>query len=276
MTPLLHAAAEGHTQCVSALLSCGALPDTPSPEGFTPLLLAAWGGHASGVVLLLAAGALAEPPALKPPRSNARSTAPASASAVAEWTPLLVAAQEGSLESVTALLAHGATVDRADPEGSTALMFACQGAHVAVLRLLLHSGASVQLRDAEGATALHSAVYGAQSCGRFLAACVGEDAVECVRLLLAAGADPGAKAAGGQTPAGMAAEAGGAVGVQLRRAMATAASRGAKPSGAEGWSLGAVENSGSEVSNVAEPGRVPGSPRRRFAPSQRAIPSLDL
>jgi hypothetical protein len=57
LTPLLQAAAAGHTVVMELLLRAGADPDLASTEGWTPLHKAVANGHADAVTVLLNAGA---------------------------------------------------------------------------------------------------------------------------------------------------------------------------------------------------------------------------
>jgi ankyrin repeat protein len=90
-------------------------------------------------------------------------------------TPLLFAARSGDVESARLLIAGGARVDDALPDGMTALVLAAHSGHQQVGRLLLDKGADP---DASGVgyTALHAAVL--------------RGGVDLVKALLAHGANP--------------------------------------------------------------------------------------
>lgn len=60
-----------------------------------------------------------------------------------QWTPLHMAAQDGSEWAVRSLLANGANVMDCDDLGHTALHIAAESGHEAVVRLLLDKGADV-------------------------------------------------------------------------------------------------------------------------------------
>ncbi len=92
------------------------------------------------------------------------------------WTALHMAASEGRLEVVQALIAYGVNPDirsgvlQRDGDwlswdcGETPLMIASRRGHEAVVRALLAAGSDVQAEDAYGGTALHSSVL-SDSCG---------------------------------------------------------------------------------------------------------------
>lgn len=71
------------------------------------------------------------------------------------WTPLQLAAAEGTLSSVRALIRAGANVDAADRYGETPLMLA--RCYPDKIELLLAAGADPSIRDAVGCNALDHA-----------------------------------------------------------------------------------------------------------------------
>lgn len=91
-------------------------------------------------------------------------------------TPLVLAVEGGNLEIVNALIAAGADVNHALPEGETVLMTAARTGNVAVLEALLRRDARLEVRDGfYGETALIWATAA--------------DHGGAVRALLGAGAD---------------------------------------------------------------------------------------
>jgi ankyrin repeat protein len=69
-------------------------------------------------------------------------------------TPLMYAAEVGTMELLRALLAAGADVNAQDAEGRTALMYASDHCYTDSVRLLVETGADVTLKDTNGHTAL--------------------------------------------------------------------------------------------------------------------------
>ena len=93
-------------------------------------------------------------------------------------TPLLFAARVGDVESARILIAAGAEVNDALPDGTSALVEAAHSGHEALGALLLDKGADPNAADA-GYTALHAAVL--------------RGGLDLVRALLAHGANPNAR-----------------------------------------------------------------------------------
>lgn len=97
-------------------------------------------------------------------------------------TPLMLAAQCGTAGTVRELLAQGQDPATTDPKGHTALIFAVMRPSAEVVAALLEApGTPLAARCEQGATALHLAAF---TCHEAEA-----EAVEVLRLLLAAGAD---------------------------------------------------------------------------------------
>lgn len=70
------------------------------------------------------------------------------------YPPLLVAAEQGDVATVTVLLQHKAKVNAASAEGSTALHKAAWNGHKKVVEVLLRAGASAKVKNKAGKTAL--------------------------------------------------------------------------------------------------------------------------
>lgn len=212
VTALSLAAVNGSAEVVQQLLNAGAEPNIARTSGETPLMTAARVGNLEVVRLLLTAGAdpNATEGALKQtalmlaivenhvPVVRLLLEVGGSATArTANWfTPLLFAAQQGNLDAARLLLAAGADVNEAAPDGiggntnasarfvadteAAALLVAIDSGHPEMALFLLERGADPN-HDGAGRTALHAAVQ--------------RKMPEVVGALLARGADPNARLA---------------------------------------------------------------------------------
>jgi len=106
-------------------------------------------------------------------------------------TPLMMAALKAEVDAASALVAHGAAVQK---DGWSPLHYAATGGSAAIVRLLLSKGAALEARSPNGSTPL------------MMAARYGNE--EAVDALLAAGADRSAKNDLGMDAAAFAASAG--------------------------------------------------------------------
>jgi uncharacterized protein len=128
-TALHWAAHRNDLETVDQLIRLGANVNAANDLGVMPLSLACLNRNAAIVEKLLAAGA------------NPNAT-------MAGETALMTAARTGSVESVRALLVHGADVNAKEPtRGQTALMWAAAERHPDVVRVLIEAGADVQTRS---------------------------------------------------------------------------------------------------------------------------------
>ncbi len=218
LTPLLFAAREGCVDCARILLDNGAKIDTTDPDGISPVLIATINGHYDAAVFLLGKGA--------DPNLADRTGRTALFSAVDFHTmpvsnrpsPKDTDSEESSLNLITTLLAKGANVnaqlknqqpyrtklDRGDDTmlttGTTPLLRAAKADDTEVVRLLLEKGADPKLATRAGITPLMAAAgLGTKeedTTGRFKTE---SDAIESIKLLLAAGMDINAANGQGQT-----------------------------------------------------------------------------
>ena len=106
-------------------------------------------------------------------------------------TPLMMAALKAEVDAATALVAHGAAVNK---DGWSPLHYAATGGSAAIVKLLLSKGAALEARSPNGTTPL------------MMAARYGNE--EAVDALLAAGADRTAKNDLGMDASAFAASAG--------------------------------------------------------------------
>jgi ankyrin repeat protein len=106
-------------------------------------------------------------------------------------TPLMMAALKAEVDAATALVAHGAAVQK---DGWSPLHYAATGGSAAIVRLLLSKGATLEARSPNGTTPL------------MMAARYGNE--EAVDALLAAGADRTARNDLGMDASAFAASAG--------------------------------------------------------------------
>ena len=176
-TLLMAAVRAGETDAVQLLLDRGAQVNAVEPElGHTPLMYAARGDHATIVRLLIARGAAIEArtrtatkPAARPPGAGGgshgvgivRGGVPPQGEqqpTPGGMTPLLLAARDGRVASVEALIAAKADVNAADPNGMTPLLLALTNNQLDVARLLVDKGADVKAADWYGRTPLWAAV----------------------------------------------------------------------------------------------------------------------
>lgn len=230
-TPMSEAAVAANVAVLEALLDGGADVDSPNADGQTSLMVVARGGSTAAASLLIERGAdvnareqrkgqtalmwavaQSYPEMVKllldrGAEVDARSTAN-------EWermvtaeprqknlmsggfTPLLYAARQGCLECAQHLVAAGAEIDLADPDGVTPLLSALLNAHFDTAKYLLEAGANVNKWDFWGRTPLYAAVdfntlpHGGRPDRPSL-----DDttALAMIDLLLAAGANPNAQ-----------------------------------------------------------------------------------
>lgn len=146
-TPLMRAAAAGHTAAVQALLDSGAAAvDAGDSEGATALLMAAQAGAADTVAALLAGGATAD-------AAGRQGIAPVHAAAAA-----------GHEAVMRVLAAHGAWLNAwAGGRGDQPLHLAAAAGHEAVIRALLDCSADPRAINADGCTAVHAAAAAGQA-----------------------------------------------------------------------------------------------------------------
>ena len=173
----MHAAMNGHLDCVRLLIGRGADVHKRSVSGSTAAHYAAFGGHTEVLLALFDAGV-----AVDVTNSDA------------QMTPLMCACVNGHTQCVLSLLRHGADVHKAASDDITAAHYAAYGGNREVLLAILDAGVAVDVTDSDLMTPL------------MYAACSGK--LECLLLLMERGADVHHHRADGRTAAHYAAERG--------------------------------------------------------------------
>lgn len=192
-TALYQAAREGRLPVMRVLLDAGASPHSEREYGSTPLDAAVAGGNRDAVTMLLDAGAKLD-------------------GISDNGSPLRSAVSHGKSDMLSYLLSKGAKVNLRDKQGRQVIHDAALRGDPAILEVLLNAGADVSAADNMGETPLFSTVTfnetprKVESLKRLLAAGARVDAVashgrtalheaawndnaDCIRVLLAAGAD---------------------------------------------------------------------------------------
>ena len=113
------------------------------------------------------------------------------------WTPLMFAARQGSLDATRTLIEAHADINATDPDGTTALVLAIINGHYDTAALLTEHGADPNIADTTGMAALYAAVdmntlgeiYGRP--GRPSTSKM--SALDLMKVLLAHGAKPNAQ-----------------------------------------------------------------------------------
>jgi uncharacterized protein len=159
---LLDAAEGGDRVAALRLLSKGANPNTPGPDGTTAVMYAAANDDVELVRALIRAGA------------NVKLKNQLGTSAITE------AAIIGSAPIIDALLKAGADANTKNPEGETPLMAVARSGNVAAARLLVEARADVNAKE----------TFGGQSALMWAAA---QSQAEMVKFLAANGADLNAR-----------------------------------------------------------------------------------
>jgi uncharacterized protein len=160
--PLLDAAERGDRAAVARLLTKGANPNTPGPDGTTAIMYAAANDDLELVRALIKAGA------------NVKLTNQFGTTAITE------AAIVGSAPIIDALLKAGADPNTKNPEGETPLMAVARTGRVDAAKRLLEAGADINAKE-------H---FGGQTALMWAAA---QSQPEMVKLLASSGADLNAR-----------------------------------------------------------------------------------
>ncbi len=161
---LLTAAVEGDAAGARAALADGASVEAHDDRRRTPLLLAALGDHVEVAQVLVAAGA--DPNAMDHRHD----------------TPWLVTGVTGSVAMLEVLLPAGADLTIRNRYGGVSVIPASERGHIDYVRRVVTTGIDVDhLNDVHWTALLEAVILGDGS----------ETYAEIIRILLAAGADPG-------------------------------------------------------------------------------------
>src|SRR4051812_2012575 len=128
--PVADAAMQGNKDAVKSLLKQAADVNAAQGDGMTALHWAAMKDDADLAQTLLFAGA------------NVRAT-----TRIGSYTPLILAAKNGSASVMAPLLKSGADVNAATSNGTTPLMFAAASGNVDAVNTLLEAGADVNAKE---------------------------------------------------------------------------------------------------------------------------------
>lgn len=162
-TALIGAAAYDQAKTAQRLIELGADVSMSDDMGFTPVEIATMNGHNELAALIRGHGT--EAPTQDLPR-RVREKIAANGVGVSTIYPnarsdeelLVIAANQGDIDTVRSVLERGVDIDSRIETGVTALMATAATGHVDILRLLLDSGADVNLTDDRGVTAISAAL----------------------------------------------------------------------------------------------------------------------
>jgi ankyrin repeat protein len=162
-TILMTAARAGNPEVLTLLLDAGAdVNAKESVAGETALMWAALENHAGAVTLLAARGASinarSNPTTFPRLRFGDGIVARQMVLPRGNWTALMYAARQNSIDAARALADAGADLNLTDPDGTTALVFAIINGHFDLAKLLVEKGADPNVADQMGMAALYAAV----------------------------------------------------------------------------------------------------------------------
>ncbi len=210
-TPLMAAAMAGNVEAIDLLVERGAwINARESENGQTPLMFAAWENRPDAIRALVRHGALTGLMSFVVsmieerldeygnPIPDRRRRVPVGNSVMGGLTPLLIAARDGHLEAVRALVESGADVDRVSGgEGSSPMVIAIGNGHYDVAQHLLHQGADPNLVNIDGLGPVYATVNMRHAPISWAPNPPTDqeevDSLDLLRNLLAAGADPNAR-----------------------------------------------------------------------------------
>ncbi|HTR37068.1 MAG TPA: ankyrin repeat domain-containing protein [Bryobacteraceae bacterium] len=160
-TMLMAAARTGNPEIVRLLIEHGADVNAKGTEyGETALVWAADQNHAEAAQALIAHGADVDARTVALQREKDRFGLEGVLTILphGDWTPLMYAARQGSLDAARALVEAGAKLNLTDPDGTTALEIAIINGHYDTAAMLTEKGADPNLADSAGMGALYATV----------------------------------------------------------------------------------------------------------------------
>ena len=196
---LMAAARTGNPEIVRLLIEHGADVSAKGEEyGETALIWAVEENHADAAKVLIAHGADVNERTNPLVRSKDRFGLEGVLTILphGNWTPLMYAARQGSLDAARVLVDAGAKLNVTDPDKTTPLLFAIINGHYDTAAMLTEKGTDPNLADTAGMAALYAAVDmntlgevygrpGALSTDKMTA-------LDLMKVLLAHGANPNA------------------------------------------------------------------------------------
>ena len=195
-TALMEAARTGNIEAVRTLIDHGAEVNAREHlRETTPLMWAAAQNHADVVRLLIAHGADAN---LQSKKVEARKQYGLNAKVktngvIGGMTALVLAAREGALESVRALVEAKADLNGTTGDGSSAMLVAIQNGHYDVARYLVEQGADVNLANSKGWNPLYLAIKNRNLETGTIPVPNGDQAMDFIKLLLDRGVNVNAR-----------------------------------------------------------------------------------
>ena len=210
-TPLMAAAMSGNVEAIDLLVRRGAWVNARETEnGQTALMFAAWKNRPEAIRALVRRGALTglmsyvasmieeRRDEYGDPVPDRRRRIPGGNSIMGGFTPLLIAARDGHLDAVRALVESGADVDRVSGgDGSSPMVIATANGHYGVAQYLLDQRADPNLVNIDGLGPVYATVNMRHAPISWAPNPPTDqqevDSLDLLRNLLAAGADPNAR-----------------------------------------------------------------------------------
>jgi ankyrin len=190
-TALMEAARTGSVDVVKVLLDHAAQVNARETlRQTTPIMWAAEQDHADVVRLLASGGADVNAQSLvNEPKKRYGVNYKGTESHSGGMTSLVLAAREGALDSVEALVAAKADVNKLTGDGSSAMLVAIQNGHYDVARFLLEHGADPNLANEKGWNPLYLAVKHRNIETGTIPVPNANQALDFIKMLLDRGAD---------------------------------------------------------------------------------------